>query len=235
MYMSDNAGFLYEEKVNRNLKRCGIQDKSFISAASDSNAPDGIIRYQGKDYKLEIKLDLKVDFGQGSLDYDINTKKWKLGGAQTPSAQAMRNFLLEIKVPDIVNRVWGPKGAPRKFSIPLNKFTQQDVEADYKRFTDTKIPVSKTAISKYYASKNTYYIQIGGHGLFYMTKDPAEFKCSKFEPETILRIRLKRGGSYPIYNYRFTTALIVPRLQKSNIDLDNSNDLQTIATRSKMR
>ena len=231
--MVDNKGFLYEEKINKLLKQTGIQPKSFRPAASDSNAPDAIFEYQGKDYKLEIKLDLKVDFGQGSLDYDVHTKKWRLGGASTASAQSMKEFLKEIKVPEIVNKNWGPKGPPRKFTVPLNKYTKADVEADYRRFTDTKVSVPSDAIANYYASKKTYYIQIGGgYGLYYMGKDSAKLGCARFNPETILRIRLKRGGSYPIYNYRFTTALLVPRLAKSNVDLENLEDLKAIAARA---
>lgn len=227
-----NEGFLYEEKINKILKKAGIQDKSFQPAASDSNAPDGVFTYKGIEYKLEIKLNLKVDFGQGSLDYDVKTKKWCLGGAATASAQAMRDFLTKMKVPQIVNKVWGPKGAPRKFTVPLDRYKKEDVDADYKRFSEQKIRVPEDAIANYYASKKTYYIQIGGKGLYYMGKDPAGLGCPEFKPETILRIRIKRAHTNPLHAYRFVTALVVPRLEKSNVDLDNEKDLAAIAARA---
>ena len=66
--MSDNKGILYESVLNKKLKIAGAQRSSFVPAGSDSNAPDAEIRIRGHDYKVEVKLDTKVDFGQGSLD-----------------------------------------------------------------------------------------------------------------------------------------------------------------------
>ncbi len=231
--MAGEKGFLYEETINKLLKKAKIQDSSFRPAAADSNAPDGIFNYKGKEYKLEIKLDPKADFGQGSLDYDLKKGKWILGGANTPSAQAMRELLTAVRVPQLVNKAWGKFGPPRRFTVPLNKYKQQDVDFDYKHFRDVKVPVSSDAIANYYATKKTFYIQIGnGYGLYYMDSDPAKLECTKFNPSVMLRIRLKRGGSQPLYNYRFTTALLVTHISKSNMDLENSEDLQAIAARA---
>jgi hypothetical protein len=231
--MPDNQGFLYEQKINKLLKANGVEKKSFVPAGSDSNAPDAQLTLGGDDYKTELKLDIRADFGQGSLDYDLDKKKWILGGSNTPAGMAMREFLTMVGVPGIVNRAWGSKGAPRKFTVPLNKFTPKDVAYDYANFRDQFVPVDSQAISKYYASKKTYYIQVSGHGLFYMVKDPADLGCAKFNPQIRLRIRLKRGGSLPIYNYRFSTALQVVSLGKSNIDLENVADLKAMLAKTK--
>ena len=224
----NNQGFLYENKINRLLKKYGLEDESFQGAGSDSNAPDAMMIVGKKEYKVEVKLDLKVDFGQGSLIYDVEKKKWTLGGADTASGQQMREFLTMIGVPKMVNRAWGSKGAPRKFTVPLDKYTQKDVAHDYANFRDQFVDVPSDAIAKYYASKNTYYIQIGTRGLYYMGADVAGIGCRPFNPQTRLRIRLKRGGSYPIHNYRFSTALQVISLQASNVDLEDEKDLKLI-------
>lgn len=231
--MADNAGFLYESKINKDLKKHKLQSPSFVPAGADSNAPDAMLTLRGpKDYKVEVKLDMAVDFGQGSLDYDVETGKWSLGGADTDSAKQMREFLEAVKVPAIVNKAWGPKGAPRKFTVPLSKFKQKDVDYDYEHFTDTFVVIPSDAVSNYYNSKKTYYIQIGGgkHGLYYMGSDPAKIGCAKFSPTLRLRIRLKRGGSMPIYNYRFSTAIqaVTGTLAKSNMSLDDVDDLKAI-------
>jgi hypothetical protein len=231
--MADNQGFIYEQKVNRNLKDVGLEDKKFQGAGADSNAPDGLLLLGGENYKLEIKLDLKVDFGQGSLDYNLKKKKWIMGGSKTASGEAMREFLEVIGVPKMVNQAWGRKGPPRKFTVPLDKYTQKDVAHDYASFRDQFVPVPSDAISKYYASKGTNYIQIGTYGLYYMGKDVAGLGCSKFNPMIRLRIRLKRGGSMPIYNYRFTTALQVISLSKSNMNLDSRDDLIKILEKTR--
>ena len=234
--MSDNQGLLYEQKINKLLKQAKIQKKSFQPAGSDSNAPDAEITVDGIDYKVEVKLDLRVDFGQGSLDYDLKSKKWILGGATTESGKHMREFLTEVGVPKMVNKAWGSKGPPRKYTVPLNKYKKADVDYDYERFTNEFVDVPSDSVSKYYASKKTYYIQIGdGYGLYYMGKDVAGLDVPEFKPELRLRIRLKRGGSHPIYNYRFTTALQAKSLKKSDVDMEDPEDLQALAARALYR
>jgi hypothetical protein len=46
---------------------------------------------------------------------------------------------------------------------------------------------------------------------------------------------LKRGGSNPIYNYRFTTAIqaVKNSLKKSDSDLDDKDYLKALAARGK--
>jgi hypothetical protein len=228
-----NEGFRYEDKINSLLKESTLQPKEFAGAKADSNAPDAIITLNGKKYKVEIKLDLNVDFGQGSLNYDLEKDEWVLGGANTGAAEQMREFLTKIGAIDRINSTagWGGQGAPRKYTVPLNKFTQKDVTYDYTRFRDRFIIVNSNAVSNYYASKDTHYIQIGKYGLYYMKTDPAKLGVPKFNPNLRLRIRLKRGGSSPIYNYRFTTALQATSLAKSDINLENKEDLEAIAAR----
>ena len=229
-----NKGVLYEESVNKNLKKEKLQKSSFQSAGSDSNAPDAMITYQGQDYKVEIKLDTGVDFGQGSLDYDVKNKEWILGGAKTPSGQQMRDFLTQMGVLKIVKKKWGPKGAPRKYTVPPKQFKKTDVDFDYKNFPNFFVSIPKDTVANYYNSKDTYYIQIGGKGLYYMGKDPAKLEVPEFDLELKLRVRLKRGGSLPIYNYRFTTAVQSDgTLTKSNADLDNKEYLKALYARSK--
>lgn len=231
----ENKGFLYEEKINSDLKKYKLQSLSFSPAKSNPNAPDAEITYNKKDYKIEVKLDLDVDFGQGSLDYDLQKNKWILGGAKTASAEQMREFLTSIKVPQIVQKEWGKHGAPRRFTVPLKFFKKSDVDYDYKKFTNKFINIPKTAVANYYDSKQTYYIQIGGYGLYYMTKDIANLGVPELDLQLKLRIRLKRGGSNPIYNYRFTTAIIAEKnsLSKSKYNLDDVDFLKALKTRDK--
>lgn len=228
--MAGEAGFLYERKINKILKDGGLEKQSFMPAGSDSTAPDAMLLYQGKEFKLEIKLDIKADFGQGSLAYDIKAKKWTVGG-NNPD---MKQFLNDIGVAKMVNKAW-PK-TPRKGTVPDERITQKDVAFDYANFKDQRVVVPAKAIADYYNSKKTYYIQIGDeHGLYYMGKDIAGLGCPEFKPDVSLRIRLKRGGSNPIYNYRFSTALQVKKLAKSEMDLENKLDIQAMAARSKSK
>lgn len=230
--MADNKGLLYENKINKSLKKAKLQRLTFQGAGSDSNAPDAELTLKGKPYKVEVKLDLKVDFGQGSLDYDKEKKKWVLGGADTDSAKQMREFLEVLGVPRIVNLKWGRHGIPRKFTVPTSQYTQKDVDHDYSKFTDFFVQVPSDSVAKYYSSKKTYYIQVGGgYGFYWMGQDAAHLGIPKFTVNLRLRVRLKRGGSNPINNYRFSTALQAVSLTKSTADLDDPEYLQALSAR----
>lgn len=228
-----NKGFLYEQKINSILERNGAQREGFRPAGADSNAPDALLTIKGEDYKVEVKLDTKVDFGQGSLDYNVDTGKWTLGGAKTPSAEQMRQFMRMIGVEKQVNKKWGKLGAPRKYTVDTKKFTKKDVDHDYKTFKDFFVDIPGDAVANYYASKSTYYIQIGGgYGLYYMSSNPAEIpNIMQFNLKLRLRVRIKRGGSSPLNNYRFTTAIqaVSGSLHHSKGDLEDVKFVKTIA------
>ena len=96
---------------------------------------------------------------------------------------------------------------------------------DYRRFKDKFLSVPLSSLFNYYAAKNTYYMQIGGYGMYYMAGNPANLQVPKFNGSMKLRIRLKRGAATPIYNYRFTTALqVVQKPSISKFDIDKSMD-----------
>ena len=231
-----NKGIIYEENVNKDLFKYKAMYPYFKGAGPDSNAPDAWIKQLGKPYKVEVKLDMKVDFGQGSLDYDMDKQLWTISKKNvTPSGKFMQAFLEQMEVPAIVNREWGQFGPPRKFSMKdcLDQFTKEDVAYDYKYFTDRFVSLPANAIANYYNSKDTYYMHIGGEGLYYMGRDPAKLGVNPLPLNLRLRIRLKRGGSQPIHNYRFTTAIQStgkpPATEKS---LDNITYLKALGARS---
>ncbi len=217
--MAGELGFLYEGKIHNKLKNKGLVPPGFTPAGSDPNAPDAMFIYNGQAYKLEVKLDLKADYGQGSFEY-VNGQ-WVLGGAKTEAADELRRLMRTVGVEAFANREWGPKGAPNKGTVDNKDFTSEMVTSDYMRFTDRFLTIPSNALWSYYAAKSTYYIQIGGYGLYYMASNPSRLPITRFDPKLRIRIRLKRGGSSPIYNYRFTTALQItsrPSVSKYNID-----------------
>lgn len=221
--MAGEQGFIYETKIHNALKSKKLVPPNFSPAGSDPNAPDAMFIYNSKKYKLEVKLDLKADYGQGTLDY-INGK-WVLGGAQNQAAEEMRSLLKGVGIENFVNSRWGPKGPPNKGTKDNKFITKQDVDSDYRRFTDSFLQINSSALWAYYGSKQTYYIQIGGYGMYYMASNPAGLDIPQFNAGLRIRIRLKRGGSTPIYNYRFTTALqVTSKPKKSNEDIDRNVD-----------
>ena len=221
--MAGKKGFLYETSIHRKLKQKGITPLGSQPAGANPNLPDAIFIYKGVPYKLEVKLDLSTDFGQGTLNYSDGT--WTLGGANTPEAEEMRRLLGSVGADKFANMKWGSKGAPNKGEVETKSFTQEMVRDDYMRFKDGFKPVDKKNIWDYYAAKDTYYIQIGGYGLYYMSANPANLPIKRLDVLASLRIRLKRGGSFPLNNYRFTTALkVTQKPSRSPIDIDKNID-----------
>ena len=221
--MAGQQGFAYESRVHNKLKSGGYVPAGFSPAGSNASAPDGMFTYGGTTYNLEVKLNLATDYGQGSLNYSQGV--WSLGGANTAAADEMRRLLRSVGVEPFVNRVWGVQGAPNKGTVIPAEFTQAMVTEDYRKFADKFVAIPSSALHSYYAAKGTYYIQVGGYGLYYMASNPAGLDVPQFTPGLRVRIRTKRGGSTPISNYRFTTALqITQRPARSPVDIDRSLD-----------
>ena len=221
--MAGQRGFLYEGRVFNKLKSKNLVPSGVKPAGPDPSKPDAVFLYDKVAHNLEVKLDLATDFGQGTLEYKDGA--WSLGGADTPAAEEMRNILNAVGTVQFTNTSWGYQGAPNKGTVENKDITEEMVREDYRRFKDKFLSVPLSSLFNYYAAKNTYYIQIGGYGTYYMASNPANLPVPRFNGAMKLRIRLKRGGSTPIYNYRFTTALqVIQKPSKSKFDIDTSMD-----------
>ena len=219
--MAGQRGFLYEGRVFNKLKSKNLVPFGVKPAGPDPSKPDAVFLYDKVAHNLEVKLDLATDFGQGTLEYKDGA--WNLGGADTPAAEEMRNILNAVGTVQFTNTSWGYHGAPNKGTVENKDITEEMVREDYRRFKDKFLSVPLSSLFNYYAAKNTYYIQIGGYGTYYMAANPANLPVPRFNGAMKLRIRLKRGGSTPIYNYRFTTALqVIQKPSKSKFNIDES-------------
>ena len=218
--MAGQRGFLYEGRVFNKLKSKNLVPAGVTPAGPDASKPDAVFLFNKQKYNLEVKLDLATDYGQGTLDYKNGA--WELGGANTKEAIEMRKILTTVGAVKFANTSWGYQGAPNKGTVENKDITEEMVREDYRRFTDKFLSVPLSSLFKYYAAKDTYYIQIGGYGMYYMAANPGNLPVPKFNGALRLRIRLKRGGSTPIYNYRFTTALqVTQKPSKSKYDIDS--------------
>tara|TARA_B000000565_G_scaffold173345_1_gene131239 strand:+ start:147 stop:824 length:678 start_codon:yes stop_codon:yes gene_type:complete len=221
--MAGQRGFLYEGRVFNKLKSKNLVPAGVTPAGPDASKPDAVFLFNKQKYNLEVKLDLATDYGQGTLDYKNGA--WELGGANTKEAIEMRKILTTVGAVKFANTSWGYQGAPNKGTVENKDITEEMVREDYRRFTDKFLSVPLSSLFKYYAAKDTYYIQIGGYGMYYMAANPGNLPVPKFNGALRLRIRLKRGGSTPIYNYRFTTALqVIQKPSKSKYDIDSDMD-----------
>lgn len=215
--MAGEEGRKYEITCNKKLLKEGLLPRPLsYYGGSDNTAPDGEFLYQGKKYKVEYKLDMKADFGQATLDYDQKKKKWVLGGKKTAEALKIQDLMRGAGVEEIINssKGWKASGIPNKFAVgDKTKVTKAQAKEDYQYFSDKYADIDSTAVNEYYAKKDTYYIQIGGYGLYYMDDNPAKLDIIHFKPKLRVRMRLKAGGSglagADYWNYRFVCALQV--------------------------
>lgn len=56
------------------------------------------------------------------------------------------------------------------------------------------IKVASSTIRTLYASKGIYYIQIGGKGLYYLAKNPAQLPIPQFDADLAIQLRPRPGG-----------------------------------------
>lgn len=226
--MAGEQGRLYEVKCNKNLLKEGLLPKPLsYYGGSDNTAPDGEFIYKGKPYKVEYKLDMKADFGQATLDYDKKKKRWYVTGKATKEGLQIQELMRGAGVEDLINsnNGWKKSGIPNKFAVD-GRVTKSQAKEDYEEFSNKYVNIDRSAVNKYYAEKDTYYIQIGDYGLYFMDKNPAGLDIPQFLPQLRVRMRLKAGGSglagSDFYNYRFTCALqiVTAGVSKSKYDIE---------------
>ena len=220
--MAGQGGFLYEGRIHQKLKSKNLVPSGFSPAGTNPTAPDCMFIHEGVSYPLEVKLNLAADYGQGTLVYKDG---WILGGAKGPAADEMRSILTSVGTVNFTNTQWGLRGAPNKGVVANKEFTQQMVADDYRRFTSKFLSVPSSVLHSYYAAKNTFYIQIGDYGMYYMGGNPAGLPIPQFTPVLRIRIRLKRFRSTPIHNYGFTTALqVTQKPARSSYNIDTNTE-----------
>jgi hypothetical protein len=212
------GGFAYERRIYSELSIDDLIPDGF-SPAGSGHGPDGMFLFKDAAFNLEIKLDLKADYGQVELRNKHG--KWEFGG-RNEEAKELYNGL---GILDFVEKEWGKHGQPRKETVSTKNFTREDEQWDRAHFKDAFITVPLSAFEKHYLTKNVNYIQIGGYGFYYIGKDVAGIGCPRFAPQLRLRIRRKMRSSKKLNGYGFLTALQIakkPKKSKFDIDKDTS-------------
>lgn len=249
-FKSGGGGFMYEDKLYYQYKQIGLVPSTFVPAGAANDLPDLMmdvapsLKSSGggpgkpkKRIKVEVKLDTAADFGQSGLKCRPGGE-WYLDGQDSPEGRQMRALLNAMRVPQIVQRVWGPAGRPRIYEHvgPAKNMSQRDLEYDRENFKDIILKggdaPSVNTLFSYYGTKQTHYIQIGGYGLYSMAGDPAglgSIGVKKFDGTLKLRIRRKPSGSRTEpWKYRFSTALLIdkkPSLSGFNLDVSDEEAL----------
>ena len=230
-----NAGFQYEVDLIRKLRSQGFvcgdpagadNAKADLELTLPKNAP--------KVTKFELKEKLSADFAQLNMDFDNSSNQFYIDESKTSNqkeaAQTMIGIAKNFRIISEANNHWKPKtNIPAKFTLPNSANVNQKKAAyalDIKRFPDKFLAkggsLAAEQVEKYYNSKNTFYIQIKGKGLYCLGRDPEGFGVPKFSSmvgDSSIRIRIK-ANSKSKGQYSFLMALKIGRLRNSNFNLD---------------
>jgi hypothetical protein len=188
----------YEQKVLDSLAETGIQGV-MIDADADSNGPDGQFVINGEPYWLEVKLNTRAQMGDGAIKYypaRPEGQRFYLSRPEKFDVQGweVAKAALEEKEEDILNWVtalidparpasskWvddpnktalGFQTTSRKYEAAKEAGLLNKASAGFGKLPAIKAP--PTFINNMYGAKDIYYIQIGGKGLYYMAKNPAQ-------------------------------------------------------------
>jgi hypothetical protein len=233
MYQESGSGYIYKTKINRILKSAGLQPKNFNPRKNDPNSIDSVVIVREQSYNIEVKRNLSdVDFGFAYLSYNANNNKWFVAGAN----DSMNAILDANKINEQINQKWSHLGPPKLFTVEEDKFTFKDAYYDFNKFKPFFLRIPSDSISKYYNGKNTYYMQIGGHGFYYMNANVARVNnLVDLKMEVRLQVRVKRNKSNPPNDYTFSVAMrAVPgTLANTENDLEDPTFLTAISSMSK--
>ncbi len=210
--MAGQRGFLYEKTIYDMLLKNNLTTVKYRPSSSGHGA-DSAFKIKNKFYKLEVKLELAADFGQGTLRYDIDNQTW----TTYAESETMKKILDDFEVAEFANDEW-----KSKTMVPQVRYRSVDIDKKRAK-TTTLLPNGKNLtmaddskdfpskykdlrgnkIAEYYNSKDVYYIQIGyNKGFYYMGQDIANLGVPEFNPPQ-QRIRIRRKEN------RFSTAIVI--------------------------
>tara|TARA_R110000744_G_scaffold362673_2_gene470777 strand:+ start:600 stop:2084 length:1485 start_codon:yes stop_codon:yes gene_type:complete len=202
----------YEQLVVDALEKEGIQG-SMPEAHADATGPDAEFVIDGEPYYLEIKLNTKAQMGDKAVGYSPKTGKFTLnkkaydpevykqiGKALKAGEKGIKDWLEALRDParpasmawekDNINALnW--KTTSRKF-FPAQEAGLQNAASFGYGAGKEKIELPSNFVNKMYNSKDIYYIQIGGKGLYYMGEDKANLfppDVGEFGGEITLELR----------------------------------------------
>ena len=164
-------GFEYEKNAARELKKYDVVPANFTPAGSGSSKPDLMIQKPGgKPAGCELKI---TNITAGSLVIHREDGIWKLGdtfkiieGEEVPQEEkvVVEKMAKKHKIMKKINETWTAKS--KKFDVKSKLSNQEQYERDHATFKELKGTIDATTVTSYYNAKNTYYFNVGTHGLF---------------------------------------------------------------------
>lgn len=226
-----NKGFLYEKRIFDIMKQNNLVSEKFINqqpAGCDNTRPDMVLVINNQDVNFEIKKSLKSQAGGTSIRYANNDFEFVKPISGVPEDNVYE--LLRSKEKDILKFL--DHNSVDKIPFTTTKsMWNSSVKKGLLKPINSSIECDMSFIENHYSQKNTNYIQIGNHGLYYMTEDFLNLGVPKLSGKMKLEIRLTRGGSFLNKNkIRVCHASLRAQARITNIVKSKFNleELQTI-------
>lgn len=257
-YISEIAslgGIEYEEKVKYSITSVldqlkGISIKDDVGGAFNKNVVDLYLNIKDVgEVPIEIKQNKDAQMGGPTIQYQLESNDFDLSqkgndsidsntknliiNTMNQKADDIRRLLKFIKIQDPESYHNKISGLP--FTCTKNAWNLA-VSKGLLKPINTIIKFNESFIHDWYANKSTFYIQIGGLGLFYLKDNPLDFDVPQFKGNIDIELRAGRSGSKPNIELGEKTVSVTLRAQarfktsniKSKYSLDNSQDVITL-------
>ena len=190
---ANEQGFAYENVVIDALKFAGVAGNILEGAGASATGADADFVVDGKTYLLEVKKDADAQMGGTSVRY-IDGKFEMVSDAVDPGTTDLIIAALDKKR-DPIERLLAAIGG-EKFPTTCDKHTWTVAkQKGLLKPINAKIKKNTNFIIDHYKKQGIDYIQIGGAGLFYLDKNPANLPIPKLEGEIDIELRAGRSGS----------------------------------------
>jgi len=177
------------------------------SAGFASKEPDIRFLLRNEPYNLECKMNTEAFLGSLSFNYVEGEFKPTEESKKKVDPSVIPLIILALKKIEPGFKKWldfvkdDPAYVANRETDPWSTMVTRDtwvkaVDEHYLEEINTTIPYNETFVTDLYNSKDVYYIQIGGAGLFYLGKDIANLSVPKFSGAVEISCRLGRSSSY---------------------------------------
>jgi len=194
--MTDNKGTAYERKIFDLCKESGsiYPDTSYAGGGAGA---DVTLKHNQQRLPIECKSP-GADWGQKSFRMiaDADRWVWNKPDEVTEIYDAM-NVFDEID-PNFIPQNRRPEGMPSSDWLEEKKniIGFEERRHDQQTIDEPNIPLSLTAMERYYNQKGVYYLQLKKFGFFHLGEDIHNLNTPAFDGEVTLRLRAKSKNNF---------------------------------------
>ena len=230
-----NKGFIYENKILGLMKEHNLVSEDFINqetAGCDNTKPDMVISIRGKDINIEVKKDIRSQAGGTSIRYNNGEFEFV-----KPIEGISEDHVFEkLKEKEIfIKEFLDFHNAKQIPFTTTKKMWKESVDLGLLKKTNISLNCDMSFIENHYTNKNTFYIQIGKKGFYFMKEDIVNLGLPKLKGEMSLELRLTRGGSkLNKHGVRVCSASLraqarISKLDQSQFNLEDIDLLRSLA------